>query len=77
MFLPRMQCIDQADGDYGWQAASVPEAGHRGGRGPPGSEKTRFNQIEASAGGEPTLWEMPSAVGASKERMKVENLSYT
>ena len=23
------------------------------------------------------LWEMPSAVGASKERMKVENLSYT
>lgn len=36
----------------------------------------RFNQIEASAG-EPTLWEMPSAVGASKERMKVENLRYT
>ena len=39
----------------GWQAASVPEVGHRGGRGPPGSEKTRFNQMEASAGGEPTL----------------------
>ena len=55
LFLPRMQCIDQAGGDHGWQAASVPEAGHRGGRGPPGSEKTRFNQMEASAGGEPTL----------------------
>ena len=54
--LPRMQSIDQVDHDYGWQAMSVSEAGHSGGRSPPGTEKTRVNQIEASAGGEPTLW---------------------
>lgn len=63
-----MKSIDQVDGDHGWQTTSVPEAGHRGGRSTPGS---RFNQIEASPG-EPTLWEMPSAVGASKERMSGE-----